>query len=189
LSGHGAVLFVVVQPVAGTHESSVQTLPSLQTSGCPALQVPLPHTSAPSHKSLSGHGAVLFAVAQPVAGTHESSVHTLPSSQTSGCPALHVPLPHTSAPSHKSLSGHGAVLNVCWQPCTGSQESSVHGLPSSQFSGELGMHVPPPHTSAPLHTVPSAHETVFGVFAQPLTTEQVSSVHTLPSLQSSGVPG
>src|SRR5213078_3391846 len=55
-SEHGAVFGVCTQPVAGLHESSVQTLPSSQ-------------------------GAVFDACTQPVAGLHESSVHTLLSSQ------------------------------------------------------------------------------------------------------------
>jgi hypothetical protein len=38
---HGALLFVVVHPVAGSHASSVHTSPSSQTRGVPP-QVPPP---------------------------------------------------------------------------------------------------------------------------------------------------
>src|SRR5262244_1327622 len=42
------------------------------------------------------------------------------------------------------------------QPLSGSQESCVHGLPSSQSSGVPCWHAPAPsHTSTPLQTLPS----------------------------------
>jgi hypothetical protein len=37
---HGAVLFVLTQPLAGSQLSSVQTLASAQSSGGPPVQVP-----------------------------------------------------------------------------------------------------------------------------------------------------
>ena len=37
---HGAVLFMKTQPVAASQESSVHGLPSLHTSGVPALHAP-----------------------------------------------------------------------------------------------------------------------------------------------------
>ena len=77
-----AVLFVKTHPDAGAHVSVVQTLPSLQNSvPAPGWQLPPEQTSPVVHAFRSLHEAVLFACAQPVAGTHESFVHGLPSSQ------------------------------------------------------------------------------------------------------------
>ena len=42
----------------------------------------------------------------PVTELHESVVHTLPSSQSSGVPGVQTPLKHVSLPLHKSPSGH-----------------------------------------------------------------------------------
>ena len=76
-----AVLFVLTQPVAGLHESSVQTLPSLQFGAGPPTQVPPAQVSAVVQALPSLQDAVLFAWTQPVAGLHESFVQTLPSLQ------------------------------------------------------------------------------------------------------------
>src|SRR5262245_10926336 len=65
---HGPVLLTCTQPEAGSHESSVQTFPSLQLSGPPGWQVPPPHVSPTVQKFPSLHGAVLFEVTQPAAG-------------------------------------------------------------------------------------------------------------------------
>jgi hypothetical protein len=51
---HGAVLFVCTQPVAGLHESSVQTLPSLQLRTAP-VHAPLVHASFTVHALPSLH--------------------------------------------------------------------------------------------------------------------------------------
>jgi len=45
---------------------------------------------------------------------------------------------------------------VCRHAFTGSQESIVQGLSSSQSSGAPAMQAPATHVSAPLHTSPSA---------------------------------
>ena len=65
----GAVLFVYTQPLAGLQLSSVQSLPSLQTSGAPLTQDPLAHVSLVVHASWSSQDAVLFVCVQPV-GVH-----------------------------------------------------------------------------------------------------------------------
>src|SRR5262249_5591437 len=44
---HGAVLFWKTQPVAASHESSVQGLPSLHTRGVPGVQLPAWQVSTP----------------------------------------------------------------------------------------------------------------------------------------------
>jgi hypothetical protein len=76
---------------------------------------------------------VLFAWAQPVAGSQLSVVHTLASSQLTGEPA-HVPLTQTSPVVQAFASEHAAVLLVCTHPPTGSQLSVVQGLLSLQFA-------------------------------------------------------
>jgi hypothetical protein len=77
------------------------------------------------------------------------------------------------------------------QPKTGSQLSVVHTLASLQSSGVPGVHTPAWQVSPPLHTLASLHEVPFstGVLAQPVAASQLSAVHTLPSLQSSALPG
>jgi hypothetical protein len=69
-------------------------------------------------------------------------------------------------------------------------ESIVHAFPSLQLSVVPAVHTPTWHVSAPLHTVPSAHDVPLATAAltQPRATSQLSVVQTFPSLQLSGVP-
>src|SRR5882672_8906279 len=71
-----------------------------------------------------------------------------------------------------------------------SQVSVVHGLASLQLSGVPAVHTPVWQVSAPLHTVPSAHEVPLETAAcwQPESGRHESTVHAFASLQSSGVP-
>jgi hypothetical protein len=64
-------------------------------------------------------------------------------------------------------------------------------LPSSQLSGAPGVQTPLWQLSAPLQTLPSAHDVPFstGVFVQPNAGSQESVVQTLESLQLMVVPG
>jgi hypothetical protein len=85
---------VVEQPKAGTQLSVVQMLPSLQTSGVPAVHTPVWQVSAPLQTFPSAHG-VPFSTAvaeQPLAGAQLSVVQTFASLQTSGVPAAQVPV-------------------------------------------------------------------------------------------------
>ena len=76
----------------------------------PARQVPtLPQT--PPFSALC---------VQPVAGTHASVVHGLPSSQLIAVP-LQVPPAQTSGLVHAELSLHAAELLEVWQPSAMSQ--------------------------------------------------------------------
>ncbi len=78
----------------------------------------------------------------PTAGSHESAVHELMSSQTRGVP-VHCPSTQASFTVQAFPSSHGAVMGVNTHvPVFLSQESSVHGLPSSQTSG-TPTHCPP----------------------------------------------
>jgi hypothetical protein len=64
-------------------------------------------------------------------------------------------------------SSHALVFGVWTQPASpthaaptqpaGLQESSVHGLLSSQSSGGPPWHEPPPQVSFVVHTFPSSH--------------------------------
>jgi hypothetical protein len=76
----GFTLFVWEHPVAGSHESVVQTLPSLQFTGVPE-HTPFAHVSAVVQALPSLQVAVPFVWTQLPAGLHVSSVQGLPSSQ------------------------------------------------------------------------------------------------------------
>ena len=172
----------------------MHTLASLQLSGVPAVQVPLWQVSSPLQTLVSAHeeplGTGVFW--QPRAGPQVSVVHTLLSLQLRGVPGVQVPLWQVSAPLQTSLSAHGVPLGtgVFWQPRAGSQVSVVHALESLQLSGVPAVQVPLWQVSSPLQTLVSAHEEPLGtgVCWQASTGSQVSVVHTLESLQLSGVP-
>jgi hypothetical protein len=83
--GHGAVLFVVVQPVVGSHASSVHTSPSLQMRADPP-HVPPPQWSLTVQALPSLQAALLLVYTHPSEPLHESLVQTLPSLQLSGAP-------------------------------------------------------------------------------------------------------
>jgi hypothetical protein len=88
------VTAVAVQPLAGLHESVVHGLPSLQTSGVPAAQVPLWHVSSPLQglPSLQEEPLTTAVFTQPLEGLQLSVVHTLPSLQLRAVPDVQVPL-------------------------------------------------------------------------------------------------
>jgi hypothetical protein len=70
------------QPVAASQESAVHALLSLQMTGVdPPTQAPPLQASPVKQAFASLHGAVLLACWQPRTESHESSVHTLVSSQ------------------------------------------------------------------------------------------------------------
>ena len=81
------------QPVAGSQESAVQGLLSSQTGGEPAVQVPAWQVSAPL-QALPSEQLVPLATGvavQPLAGSQESVVQGLLSSQTGGFEPVHTP--------------------------------------------------------------------------------------------------
>jgi hypothetical protein len=111
-SSQPAVLFVKTQPVAGLHESSVQTLLSLQTIAVP-LHEPPPHVSPLVQAFPSSQATVLFVKTQPVAGLHVSVVHTLLSLQFSvPVPDWQLPPPQVSPIVQAFPSSQAAVLFV-----------------------------------------------------------------------------
>src|SRR6516162_6569427 len=113
---------------------------------------------------MSPSSQLMFACAQPVAGSQLSVVQALPSSQLTG---------------------------GCWQPAVGSHKSCVQALASLQLSAVPGMHVFDTHVSAPLHTFRSSHWLLLlQQFGTPVCAQrcvlvsQVSVVQLLRSSQS-----
>src|SRR5690349_16877675 len=74
-----------LQPATASQESVVQATESSQLSGVPGLQAPAKQASAPLQTVLSAQARPSIAVClQPATASHESAVHTLWSSQSSG---------------------------------------------------------------------------------------------------------
>jgi hypothetical protein len=166
LSSQAAVLFALTQPVAGSHESSVQTFPS------PQLTVVCTH--APFERSQA------------------SSVQASSSSQLFGANSqepfvgLHVATVQRSGAEHET----GVLLQA---PLV--QASSVHGFRSSQSATVLQQpsisvptQAPPLHVSSSVQSLPSSQAPpVRGAFTQsPVTGSHESAVQTSPSSQSVG---
>jgi hypothetical protein len=160
----GAVLSTTTQPVAGSHESSVQTSPSSHVSvPAPAWQRPPKQTSPRVHASASSHGSLSVvdeSKTQPVAGSQLSRVQLSLSSQTMTVPPQ-LPPPQTSLAVQALPSSQGTVFGVCSHP-PGPQLSSVHGLPSSQ--PPTPAHAPAVHTSLVVQASPSSQGVPFGRF-------------------------
>jgi hypothetical protein len=85
---------VFVHPESGLQASTVQTLPSLQLSAVPAVQVPLWQVSSPLQKLPSRHGVPLATgvAVQPKMASQALAVHGLPSLQSRAVPPAQVPL-------------------------------------------------------------------------------------------------
>ena len=155
---HGRLLARNTQPVVVEHESLVHTLLSLQVTATP-LQTPAAHRSPLVQALLSLHAVPVVSVCtQPVAGSHVSTVQTLPSLQL-------------------------GVMSVCTQPVDGSHVSAVHALPSLQFMAVPARQLPPPHVSPVVHAFPSLQAAALFVNTHPVPGLQLSVVQTLPSVQ------
>jgi hypothetical protein len=114
----------------------------------------------------------------------------LPSLHTVGVPGWQAPPLHASPEVQALPSSHTLVLAAWTQPVVGLQLSSVQTLPSSQAVGPPDWQAPPTQTSPVVQASPSLHAAL--LFAKPQTPvcgSQLSSVHTLLSLQTVGVPG
>jgi hypothetical protein len=164
----------VAHPVAGTHESVVHGLASLQTSAVPAVHVPLWQVSAPLQRLVSAHEV-------PFART--ALVHT---------PEAQVSVVHGFESLQSAAVTHEAqpAMGVCWQPLTELHESVVQASLSLQLSAVPAAQLPLWQVSDPLQTFASAHAVPFvtGVVVHPKDGLQPSVVQTLPSLQTSAVP-
>jgi hypothetical protein len=185
---------MAVQPKMESQPSVVHGLPSLQLSAVPAVQAPLWQVSAPLQTLPSLHEVPFStgALTQPVAGLQLSVVHTFPSLQLSGVPAVHTPLWQISLPLQTLPSAQEVPLatGVVVQPNVGLQLSVVHGLPSLQARGVPAVHTPLWQVSAPSQTSASGQGVPLSTaaLAQPVVGLQPSVVHGLPSLQSRAVP-
>jgi len=69
-----------------------------------------------------------------------------------------------------------------------SQESVVHGLPSSQLGAAPGWQLPPPQTSPSVHALLSEQGIEFTPYLHPVLASHVSVVQALPSSQFFGLP-
>jgi hypothetical protein len=85
------VFGALTQPVAETHESVVHTFESLQLAGAPLTQAPEAQMSLLVQALPSVQGPVLFEYVHPLDGLQASSVHTLPSLQSSAGPGAQLP--------------------------------------------------------------------------------------------------
>src|SRR5437016_2543699 len=183
-SSHAAVLFVCVQPVAGSQASVVQTLPSSQLGGGPPAQLPAPSQVSAVVQALLSVQAI---VVKPVTGQFPWPSHVVlvvqgfPSShavveeakvqsalqQLPGWP-LAAPRSHCSFRSTKPLPQMSArrpttLLNrsVCTPPTGRPGPSTLkmfvpHGLPVTVWSAAPVPIVPGAGGTAPARTVRKA---------------------------------
>jgi hypothetical protein len=126
-----AELLECSQPLAGMQVSSVQGLESSQLGGVVPRHEPAEHVSIVVQALASSQEAALLECVHPEAGLQESSVQTLPSSQSGAKPPTQAPPAQVSLVVQALASSQEAALSACSQlPAT--QPSSVHGLLSSQ---------------------------------------------------------
>ncbi len=175
------------QPVGDTQESAVHWSPSSQAGAGPPTQVPAEQLSAVVQASPSSQARVLASLRQPVPGSQLSSVHPLPSSQSTDSPDRQAPAEQVSPAVQALPSSQAAVLFVLTQPAEGSQVSSVHTSASSQSAAAPPTQAPPEQVSAVVQALPSSQGNDTSSFTQPAKASQLSSVQGLESLQSRGM--
>src|SRR5436309_3477918 len=99
----------------------------------------------------------------PADGSHESSVQDFPSSQSTGVLPPQIPSVHVSPVVQAFPSSHEPVMGACAHPpVTGSQVSSVQGLPSSQAGVPRQIPSRFPHMSPVVHMLLSLQGTPAG---------------------------
>jgi hypothetical protein len=183
-SSHGAVLFSYWQPAVGLQLSSVQALPSSQSSAVPS-QVPPAHVSPVVHALPSLQLDVLFVNTQPEPGSQLSLVQGFASLQAIAV-AMHPTEMWQESAVQEFPSSQMTGENT--QPLPGSQESVVQALLSSQGSAEPPWQTPPLHESPNVHELPSLQAALLATCTQPVAGSQESSVHGFPSSQLRGGP-
>jgi hypothetical protein len=147
-SSQGRSLGVVTHP-ASPQLSSVQGLPSEQSSAGPGAHVPSLQVSARVHAFPSSQSEKLGACWQPSSGSQLSVVQGLSSSHSTASPTQ-TPSSQWSVFVHTVPSRHSPPVRGSFvQPSSPRQESSVHGLPSSQVPSS---NKPLQSSSTPLHT-------------------------------------
>ena len=145
------------------------------------------HTSPYVHLSPSSQAVPSAALpnTQPLAASHKSAVHGLPSSHAIALPTQ-LPCPHKSGSLQALPSLHGVLSSAKYaqSPVFLSHVSLVQGLPSSQPDAAIALHCPPVHAAA-VQKVPSILQAPPSItpFSQP-NLPQTSLVHGLLSLQS-----
>src|SRR3989338_506385 len=137
----------------------VHGCPSSQLTVTPPAHSPSVQPSPSVHASPSSHGFVLFSCTHPSAGSHESSVHLLPSSHVSALPT-HMPATHSSFSVQKSPSSQAlpsTSVTSLHSPPTVSTRS--HGLSVSQVpaSEDSPNGDPPSSFVVPPGSASSAH--------------------------------
>ena len=189
LSVQTAVLAAKTQPWPLSQLSSVQTLPSSQTTALPGTHAELLHKSPLVQALLSSQLRTLAVWVQPVLASQASLVHKLLSSQLIDAPGRHWPPWQASPWVQALLSLHAWVLFVKTQPLAGSQLSSVHRLPSSQTKALPGTHTELLHKSPVVQALPSSQAWTLARWLQPLAGSQASSVQMFLSSHAIGAPG
>src|SRR5437667_365379 len=122
---------------------------------------------------------------QPVALSQASTVHELPSSQSTSDPPTQSPPRQASSVVHASPS---SAFGTWTQPVAGSHASAVQALSSLQSGGAPPRQAPPVHVSVVEHGSPSSHGSSFGTYMQPSVGSHASAVQTSSSLQSGAAP-
>lgn len=179
----------VWQPLLGSHQSTVQVLPSSHTAGLTPLHAPPLHTSPLVQALPSLHGAAFAVAVQPLDRSHASSVQALPSSHIITFPGRQLPPAHASPLVHAEPSSQGCVVALCWQPLAGAHWSAVQPLLSSQSTGTPPEQLAFTHISPLVHALPSSQLAVLAVWLQPALASHASSVQMLPSSHTIPFPG
>src|SRR5206468_2899714 len=180
--------------------------PLSHTSGVPLWQAPVTQVSVPVQTSPSSQSAsvvqqpAIGAFTQPpalllAAGSQESAVHTIPSSQVGAVPGTHVPSsglqvsgPVQASPSSQSASVvQQPAIGAFTQPpvlllAVGSQLSAVQTTASSQVGAVPATHWPvtASQVSVPLQKRPSSQVTLAGCVHAP-SPSHWSAVQRFPS--------
>jgi hypothetical protein len=148
-------------PVAGVQKDTAGESPSIASAA-----LPLDATAAARVSSSLAQATQrpVETWAQPVAGTHESVVHMLSSSQLRvPVPVTQLPPLHLSPSVQASPSSQSAVLSAWAQvPSAGLQVSSVQTLSSLQLLA-TPTHWPAEQVSLFVQALPSSHAAVLFV--------------------------
>src|SRR5690606_33485911 len=104
-------------------------------------------------------------------------------------PGAQPPSAQASPMVHTLLSSQGSVFGVLMQPLAALHASSVQRLSSSQSSMLApALQLPPPQRSPTVQRSASSQGRVLLVTVTPAAASQLTSVQTLPSLSTTGVP-
>ena len=124
---------------------------------------------------------------QPTSSLQASSVHGLPSSQSSSTPA-HTPAEHVSELVHALPSLQGSVVNR-GTPCCQVAVVTCAWIAIIAVDHRIGNAGTALTTIAFRASIASSQDASLGMFAQPCSTSQASSVHGFPSSHTIVAPG